>query len=95
MGGKDWTFVASPGHWRPATPTGGLGQPETTGAQTALAAGGAWIAGTQFELKTVSFRTPFSTTYTLDFSADGVVVSSRDRLGAGPRTPRILQGKSE
>lgn len=94
MAGKEQTIAAGNGVWAKGeltTIAPGTGAVETN----AIGASGAWSADHIYSLKVVRYRTPFSTTYTLRFAGNELLLDAEVNAGFGERKAPQLIGKAE
>ncbi len=78
MAGSDQRVMVGYRSWR----KGSLATPTST---EAIAASGAWTGDDTYTLTIVRYRTPFATTYRLQFSGDRVSVRSEQNVGPADR----------
>jgi hypothetical protein len=88
IAGADHTVSVGNGAWVKGT------LPTATGPER-VASSGAWTADHIYTLKTVRYLTPFSTTYTLRFAGDELLLDSEQNVGFGERKAPQLIGKAD
>jgi hypothetical protein len=88
IGGNDRQVVAGHRAWRkaPVTAAG-------TTAADAVAASAAWTANDTLTLIVVRYRTPFTTTYRLQFAGNRLLVRSEQNVGAADTRIAELEGR--
>ena len=86
MAGADQRIVAGYRAWR----KGSLITPTST---EAIAASGAWTGDQTYTFTIVRYRTPFATTYRLQFSGDRLSVKSEQNVGPADRRIAEFEGK--
>ncbi len=85
MAGSDQRVVAGYRAWR----KGSLITPTST---EAIAASGAWTGDQTYSFTIVRYRTPFATTYRLQFSGDRLSVRSEQNVGPADRRVAEFEG---
>lgn len=82
IAGVDQRVTAAHNDWRQGTLT-------LRGTPELIAASGGWTADDSYTLKIVRYRTPFATTYRLQFAGDRLVITSEQNVG--PANARITE----
>jgi CubicO group peptidase (beta-lactamase class C family) len=86
--GVDQHVTASRGSWK-------KGSMIVRGTPDAIAASGGWTADDTYTLKIARYRTPFATTYRLQFAGDQLVVDSEQNVGAAETRTSHFTGTLE
>jgi hypothetical protein len=85
MDGIDQPIASAPGTWRKSTL-------RFKGVDDAVASSGGWTAGDTYTLKVVRYRTPFITTYRLQFAGDELHLTVDQNVGPPDTLTRELRG---
>lgn len=88
MDGIDQTLALSPGVWRNATL-------RFNGVDDVVASSGGWTANDTYTLKVVRYRTPFVTTYRMQFAGDDLRLTVDQNVGPPDTLTRELLGRGE
>jgi hypothetical protein len=86
MDGIDQTLTSAPGAWRKSTL-------RVKGVDDAVASSGGWTADDTYTLKVVRYRTPFITTYRLQFAGDELHLTVDQNVGPPDTLTRELRGQ--
>ena len=85
MDGTDQTITSAPGAWRKSTL-------RFKGVDDVVASSGGWTASDTYTLKVVRYRTPFITTYRLQFANEDLHLTVDQNVGAPDSLTRELRG---
>ena len=85
MDGTDQTITSAPGAWRKSTL-------RFKGVDDVVASSGGWTASDTYTLKVVRYRTPFITTYRLQFANDDLHLTVDQNVGPPDSLTRELRG---
>jgi CubicO group peptidase (beta-lactamase class C family) len=86
IAGTDQRLAAGHQAWRKGTL-------KTAAATEAIAASGAWSADDTYTLNLIRYRTPFATTYRLQFAGDRLIVNSEQNVGPADTRTAQFEGK--
>jgi CubicO group peptidase (beta-lactamase class C family) len=85
MDGIDQTVTSAPGAWRKSTL-------RFKGVEDVVASSGGWTASDTYTLKVVRYRTPFITTYRMQFAGDSLRMTVDQNVGPPDTLTRELLG---
>jgi CubicO group peptidase (beta-lactamase class C family) len=89
--GKEYRIPCGFGQWPRDAVAPRLGDPRSNGAESRVAAAGAWTAGNRYQAKLCMVETPYQLTLSLVFDGDQLTLDGRYNVSFGdPKWPQLV-----